>query len=414
MKKRGFTLLELLYATIVFSIIFGTLFTLFLRIIRSKSEIEARQSLIQTTYDIVEQINNKLQNYTIDYEEYFNRTNVWCMSNTVQSTWFVWNITWWTTWHCTMWTAYGNQSPFFVWYGNHVDNYLQHKLYVCSSDITLVNWNVYWTTAWAFSWERLIMPYDLGDLWCVNQLYNEYIAEPSFALYWFRQPFGAYEYNFLDVKGDVDDVLARSGDDDDTNNWLWPVAIRDNQNIKELYVISKDKKKRIFFRRKLISTWDWDNSAAIDQDNERLYTIQMLQLKAFDAWQNHDFDATTYRGVFDGVTDTWACDYEAGFVCNWSWIWAIYSWYRLPNNLEDWWINLLNTDISVADWNMQIYPIKDLELSWWENQYQTNPFIRFYIKTTVFWQNRAAKLWAETLDEIYFDVQTSFNIKSNY
>lgn len=414
MQKKGFTLLEILFSITVFWIIFWVLFSLFIRIINTKSNIEARQTLIQTTYDLVEQLNVKIQNFTIDYEEYFNRSMVWCLSNTVQWSWFSRSMTWSLLWYCPMRTAYGNQSPYFSAYGNHVASHTQHKLYVCSSDAWLTDWQLYGMSWGAYPEERLLMPHDIWDRGCNDLLYNEYISEPPFATHGFRQPFGEYKTQFLDTKGDVDDVFWRSWDDDDTNNWLWPVAVYDNTNVKELYVISHDKRKRIFFRRALVATGDWNRNGTVDTDNEKLYAIQMLQLKAFDWWQNHDFDAITYRWVYDGVTDTRACDYEAWFVCNGASIGGIYSWYNLPANQNDGWVNLTNSDVSVADWNMQIYPIKDPELARWEASYQTNPYIRFYIKTVVYWEDWIGKIWPENIDDVTFDVQTSFNIKTHY
>lgn len=78
MRKKAFTLIELVLALVTFSIIFLVLFTLFLRMIHMKTDIEARQVLIKNTYDAVEKINVMLQDYTIDYEEYFNRGMVGC------------------------------------------------------------------------------------------------------------------------------------------------------------------------------------------------------------------------------------------------------------------------------------------------------------------------------------------------
>ena len=80
-NRKGFTLVELLISLVVFAIMFGTLFTLFIRMIRMKTEVEGRSTLIQTTYDLVEKVNSLLQNYTIDYEEYFNRQMVGCNLN---------------------------------------------------------------------------------------------------------------------------------------------------------------------------------------------------------------------------------------------------------------------------------------------------------------------------------------------
>ena len=49
-----------------------------MRIIRLKTDIDARHILIQNTYDVMEKLNGRFQDYTIDYEEYFNRQMVGC------------------------------------------------------------------------------------------------------------------------------------------------------------------------------------------------------------------------------------------------------------------------------------------------------------------------------------------------
>lgn len=387
---------------------------MFLRIINTKTNIEARQTLIQWTYDIVEQFNTKLQNYTIDYEEYFNRTMVGCTNINIEWSGFTWSLTWTMLWHCPLWTAYGNESPYFSTYWNHVTSNTQHKLYVCSSDAWLSDWQVYGTSWGTYQEERLLMPNDIWDYWCSDLLFNKYKLELPFAAYWFRQPYGEYKTQFLDVKWDVDDVYWRSWDDDDTNSWIGPQSVWDNTHVKELYVISKDQRKRLFFRRALIATGDWNNNWTIDTDNEKLYTIQMLQLKAFDAWQNHDFDALTYKWVYDGTTDTRACDYDAWFKCNGSSLGWVYSWYNLPSNADDWWINLTDSNITIADWNIQIFPTKDPDFSWGQPQYQNNPYIKLYLRTTIYWENWIWKVWKDNIEDITFDIQTMFNIKSNY
>ena len=57
-----------------------------------KYTIQAKQSLIQESHDVVEKINLLLKNYTIDYEEYFNRQRVGCVGNTSVGNNFTWNI----------------------------------------------------------------------------------------------------------------------------------------------------------------------------------------------------------------------------------------------------------------------------------------------------------------------------------
>jgi hypothetical protein len=415
-------------AITVFSIVFLVLFTTFMRMVRLKNDIEARQTIIKSTYNAVEKINTTLQNYTIDYEEYFNRSMVWC--NLVQSWWirtqgssFVWNPQeWWAqTWHCLSPTWYGNNTAFLD-SAAYIDDNTQHRLYACSSDSSI-------STAYLEppSEERLVVwfastpPYNA----CSENLFDEYVGGTEFGVWVpFIQPYGEYRAQFIDVKADVDDKFWRAWDDDDTDLGKWPIAIQDANNAKELYLISKDKLKRILFRRALVSTNDWNNNGSIDAPNERLYSLQMLQLRAFDAGSQHNFDAVTYSWVYDGKTDTWACDAQAWFIChadafgvdngNGITVWGIYDDYRLPLDENDWWVNITTNDISITDWNMRISPVKDPDFARWEANEQRNPFITLYLKTTIYWKNRSSKLNTNNLENITFDLQTSFNIKTNY
>lgn len=76
MKKKAFTLLEVIVSITLFFIIMVVIISLYTKMVRLKYNIQARQSLIQNSYDTMEKINVLLRDYTIDYEEYFNRRNV--------------------------------------------------------------------------------------------------------------------------------------------------------------------------------------------------------------------------------------------------------------------------------------------------------------------------------------------------
>ncbi|MEI6672857.1 MAG: hypothetical protein WCL02_06075 [bacterium] len=66
----------------------------------------------------------------------------------------------------------------------------------------------------------------------------------------------------------------------------------------------------------MIESGDWNNNGITgDTDSEKLYTLQILKLKGFDAGSNHNFDINTSSGVYDGKIDTRACDYAQGFIC---------------------------------------------------------------------------------------------------
>jgi type II secretory pathway component PulJ len=81
MKKKAFTLMEVIVAITIFFVLLVVIVGLYTKMIRLKYNIQARQSLIQNSYDAMEKINLLLKDYTIDYEEYFNRWNVGCSGN---------------------------------------------------------------------------------------------------------------------------------------------------------------------------------------------------------------------------------------------------------------------------------------------------------------------------------------------
>ena len=84
----------------------------------------------------------------------------------------------------------------------------------------------------------------------------------------------------------------------------------------ELYLISQDGKRRLFLRNRLIASGDWNNNGIVgDSVSEKLYTLEILRLKGFDAGTDHNLD-TVRGGTYDGKIDTWACDGGEGFVCN--------------------------------------------------------------------------------------------------
>jgi hypothetical protein len=53
--------------------IFLVVMNLYTRMIRVRIDAEAKQSLIQNSYNLLEKLNVMMKDYTIDYEEYFNR-----------------------------------------------------------------------------------------------------------------------------------------------------------------------------------------------------------------------------------------------------------------------------------------------------------------------------------------------------
>lgn len=269
-----------------------------------------------------------------------------------------------------------------------------HILYRCSSTVNYLDDSVL-----SYVTQNVDV---LTGAWCVVT------GEP--------QAFGEYRQQFLDVKDNADASPSPIGDDDDTDLGIGPIAIADNENIPELYLISKDKKSRLLLRRKLIEQNDI-NGDLVYSPYENLYVIQMLQLRWFDAGTKHTFDASDPENqyMYDGQTDTWACDYAKWFICHGSGVnQAVYSWYSLPLDAEDGWVNLFGSDITVGERNMQIYPSRDPLYAWGETDMQINPYIKLFITTHLYAPARYTKMDTKVFDKIFYNLQTTFNIKTNY
>lgn len=87
MKKKAFTIAELVLALVVFGILFSAIMTIYVRMIHVKREFDARNYLLSTTYTMLEKINILLKDYTIDYEEYFNRRMYGCRTAGLMTGW---------------------------------------------------------------------------------------------------------------------------------------------------------------------------------------------------------------------------------------------------------------------------------------------------------------------------------------
>jgi hypothetical protein len=227
------------------------------------------------------------------------------------------------------------------------------------------------------------------------------------------QSFGEYRWQFWDMNDNADSATGVLNDGDDVNYGKWPDGILNATWVKELYLISQDNSRRIFLRRALVESWDWNWTGGISWDNELWYTIQILKLRWFDAWSNHNFDVTTSNWVYDWAIDTWVCDYAQWFICNWSWIGNVYSWYRLPLNQNDWWVNLFEKNITISDRNISIYPTKYSEYAWAEDAMQLNPYFVLAIQSKLYWEIWQKRLY-ETMADFQFSLQTMFNIKNFY
>lgn len=70
--------------------------------------------------------------------------------------------------------------------------------------------------------------------------------------------------------------------------------------------------------------------------------------------------------------------------------------------------------MTVSSWRLEIYPTKDPIYAWAENAMQINPYIRVFIATHLYAPSWYTKIDMKILGNIFYDLQTTFNIKTNY
>jgi len=380
-KRKWFTLLEIMIAIIGFSLLMVVIFSIFQKFIILKYNAQARGSMIEKSYFALEKINLLLKDYTIDYEEYFNRRNVWCNS-WYQDTNFKRNV--WINGHCENFTAYGNRNSV------PSQNSGLFMLYHCSSVLNET--------------PPTYPKYVTG---------SANVANGSWCNISGQQSFGEYKQQFWDVKSNVDFVSGSVGDDDDYNIGLWPQAILDATGVKELYLISQDGTRRVFLRRSFITGGNFDGKGT-GSDTNSFYTIEMLKLRWFDAGSNHDFNTTTSSGVYDGVIDTRACDYAQWFVCSGANVWWVYSWFRLPADSDNGWVSLFEKNLTIADWNLLVFPSKDPDYAWKDDTVQLNPYFTIAITSKLYGGVWFSKLRMPSIEWYQLGLQTTFNTKNFY
>ena len=341
-------------------------------IIKANKEFVARESAIQQWYELFEKINILMQDYTIDYEEYYNRQMVWCVWEDKKGSSFERNISTW--WYCTNFTAYWNHNSTDR-RGLNCPNC--HDIYRCSS-----------------------IDSDVG-----NKGRQRIVKDECWKIGW-QQSFGQYKSLFVDVKS----IINNNYDDED----LWRIvnsdvnAIKDENSIQELYLISHDWKSRLFFRRKLF-TWD---------DKQSQYKIQILRLRWFDAGQDHNFDSDNKEWLYDWQIDTWTCDASMWFTpddtAGRSTVWWAYSGYYLPADVDDCWVDLTQWSTNIYAWNLSISPQWDPDLFWAEESHQINPYMKIFVVNGIYLPSLSKDSLGSSILDFKVPLETTIDMKDFY
>jgi len=364
-KYFGFTMIELLTVTVIIGLLMPSIVAIYSFLIKSNREFTLRQNAIQQWYEFFERLNILMQDYTVDYEEYYNRQMVWCIWDDKKWDNFEWNI--WKDWHCTNFTAYGNENSTERY---NLSSTTYHDIYHCSTEVTS-------TQNLKKDRHKTVKS---SDCWTI----------------WNRQSFGQYKTFFIDFHGYLIDR-------DDEDKWT-PINesinwIADGNNIQELYLISHDWKRRLYFRRKFIQE-NWELTQ---------YKIQMLRLRWFDAGQNHDFDHPS-EWLYDRQIDTWACDTSMWFVWQWNSIWWAYDEYHLPKDNNDCRIDLSYWNTTVTARNISISPLNDPDLYWAAQDKQLNPYMKILVVNGVY----LPTYLGNSITEFKVPIQTTINMKDFY
>lgn len=383
--KKAFTLVEMLIVSVLASMILTITISVYFQMSRIKMEVWMKQTLIKGTYDIVEKLNITVRDYTLDYEEYFNRKVVWCDVAAWDT--FTWDVDSLGTGnaYCDLSTYYGNKS-------RKGDNWW---LYYCSTG----------TPATSEPNEIISVSDNSPNPNNVELWYWCWGGDKSPTGKGGPQSFGQYKWQFWNAMGDQDGEDWALLDDDDNDYGIGPMAIEDPDNAKELYLISSDGKKRIFIRRELEKTQSF--GADGDKVDWNLYSLNILKLRWFDAWEQHDFQNGS--GVYDGLIDTWACDYGEWFACWWDLI-PGYTSYNLPSDGNDGWAPLTSKDITIVDWNLQLYPTTNANYYWSTGSMQVNPYMKIKLHTKIYPENWTKFINPKTLSWYQLDLQTTFNL----
>lgn len=384
-KKKWFTLLELLLVVVISGTLITTIYSVMVTLPRVKVFNDARQKLIQETNEVMNRFAVLFQDYTIDYEEYYNRQMHGCTAQGEKWNNFLWTGKYLTqTGHCEYFTAYGNEA----FWKNTITRDLSHWIKYCSSSVSD------------------------GPYYQMDKCQNNTNIEKG------KQGYGQYKALFWDVGGDTDgktkinalqwtadnENFNAIGDADDRDLGTGPIALRDAKNVKELYLISHDGQRRLFLR--LFRT---------TKNGYPLSTIQILRLRGFDAGSQHTFKIGEDSKTYDGEIDTRACDYGAWFICQPRIPVSrdLYPGYTIPQNKDDGWVNLLDENISIANWNIEISPVKNPEYARAENDMQINPFIKISLST-----NLSPHLWNKKLGGMLsgytYSIQSSFDTRWFY
>lgn len=376
MKKKAFTLIEILVWILIFAIVIVWWFKAYSWVLIWKIKLIESTNIQKQAFFFSEKFFEEIKKgWTIDYEEYFNRKVVnWDdTGNAIYTNWHYKKNTWfWNFWiDWSVWT-----TTYWDWF------------YYCRSK----NWTKMTQTGCIKNFASKIDWTTINNISKKPQRYWQYSFQ-----------FIDYNSNYDSDKWDEDWINWIIWDDDDEYLGFWPIAFSWSE-VKEIYLISADKKKRTLFRWNIkddpdnpnnncnFTTWSWWCRS----------TIEFLKLDWKDWWFDHDITNSNKKWQYDWVVDTWIIDK------NFSWGAEVVAW----SNSINYWQPLFGDNINVENVKFFVYPNKDRKLAWQDSdpKININPYIR--IQMTLAPSYKAKKWFKGKIPKI--KINTTINLTDIY
>ena len=345
-KRNAFSMIEIMLGIIIVSIIMISWFYALSSVSIWKIKLIESTNIEKELFYFSEKFFDAIKSWgLIDYEEYFNRKNV--------------GATTYLSGHYDLDTWFGNEAT---------------EIYYCRS------WSGNLMGTWGCiashntSW---------GDLTGTGLLY------------------GQYAYQFIDFNSNADSDWWDEDwdglilwDDDDEYLGLWPSAFSSSWAVDEIYLLSPDWKKRTFFRwhvktdpyAPIAATCSgFTNEPSLISGSGCLWTIEVLYLEWVDWWNDH-IKNTSDNTEYDGVVDTWIYERE---------IYGVGEIVASAWTDEDYWVSLFPEDVNVKNIEFFLYPHKDINYTWKEEDSSINiaPYLRINMILSPWWRKRVAIKW---------------------
>lgn len=373
-NNRAFTLIEIMIWILIISFVILWWFQALSAVTIWKARLIQRTDIQKESFYFTEKLFEMIKKWgVIDYEEYFNRKVIWNTS-------YIW-------WHFDSESWFGNfWRNWNVWTSNYWDSFYYCRSWDNSSDI--------------MSWS-----------WC----YNNTLNSESIDFDWIHQRYWEYFLQFIDYNSNHDNDNSILWDEDwdwniiwdydDEYIWLWPVIYTSWDDLKELYLISWDLKRRTLLRWNVkLDPFAWTNTCDIDTVTNQitwewcLWTIEYLILDWKDYGMDH-INNSSDDTEYDWVIDTWLINKD------FTWWIEVVAW----ENNENYWLPLFPDSINISEFNVFLYPNQNINYSWRSNDIEANisPYVDLKIKLKPSWKSRRKIRW--DLLELDFSMTISLN-----